>query len=209
MKLLDRLRGSVETERLLLRKWRQEDFVDFQRMVMDEELMLAAGAGPCPDVKAVKRRFRRAVQEGYAIIWKDNGQAIGNFQFARDMGRLNVTSFIIGYWLEKPYWGQGAMTEVLGAMVRHGFEKKKAEVLAVGHAVGNEGSRRVIEKCGFTHEGTRRQALRRSDGAVLDEEIYSILREEFLAGHGHREVPVGGRANMKDLLKVKKMEKWS
>lgn len=64
MGLLDRLRGSVETERLLLRKWRQEDFEDFQRMAMDKELMLAAGAEPAADTKAARRRFRRAVKEG-------------------------------------------------------------------------------------------------------------------------------------------------
>ena len=184
MKFLEKLQGSVETERLLLRRWRPGDFADFQRMAMDRELMLAAGGEPAADIGAARRRFRRAVQEGYAITWKEGGKVLGHFQFARDLGCRNISSFIIGYWLEKPYWGQGIMTEALGAMVRHGFEKKKAEVLAIGHQVGNEGSRRVIEKCGFCYEGTRRRALRRSDGAVFDDVCYSILREEYLADSG-------------------------
>lgn len=88
--------------------------------------------------------------------------------------------------MEKPHWGKGYMTEALEAMVRFGFDRKKAEVLAVGHEVGNEGSRRVIEKCGFRHEGTRRHAFRRCDGRVFDDECYSLLREEYSGGIAQR-----------------------
>lgn len=180
MKLLDRLRGAVETDRLLLRKWRQADFIDFARQVADKEVMLPAGVRPAASDKEARKLFRRALKEGqYAIVLRETGAAIGHFQFARDLSRRNVSSFVIGYWLEKPFWGKGYMTEALRAMVRHGFEKKKAEVLAIGHEVGNEGSRRVIEKCGFIHEGTRRRAFRRCDGALLDDACYSMLREEY------------------------------
>ncbi len=43
----------------------------------------------------------------------------------------------------------------------------------------NKRSRRVIEKCGFRHEGTILRAFQRFDGQIFDDESYSILKEEY------------------------------
>ena len=40
-------------------------------------------------------------------------------------------------------------------------------------------SRRVIEKCGFVYEGTLRETFLRYDGAVFDEAMYSLTKEEW------------------------------
>ena len=39
----------------------------------------------------------------------------------------------------------------------------------------------MIEKCGFVYEGTLRQTFLRYDGAVFDESVYSVTKEEWLA----------------------------
>jgi putative acetyltransferase len=54
-------------------------------------------------------------------------------------------------------------------------------LLSVSHYTFNDRSRRVIEKCGFVYEGTLRQTFRRYDGAIFDEAIYSITKDEWLA----------------------------
>lgn len=74
VRLLDKLRGAVETDRLLLRKWRQEDFADFARQAADEEVMLPAGVKPAAGEKEARKLFRRAVKEGqYAIVLRGTG----------------------------------------------------------------------------------------------------------------------------------------
>ena len=157
MTLLQRLRGEMETPRLLLRHWREEDYQDFLAFASDPQVMLASGARPARTQEEGERFFRRALWDSgcYAIVLKETGHPIGKIKFQRDIRRSGVKSLSIGYELAKPYWGQGYMTEALRAMVQYGFERKGLDVLAIGHFKENSRSRRVIEKCGFHYEGTQ------------------------------------------------------
>ena len=113
---------------------------------------------------------------------KKKNTAIGQIKFQKDIRRYRVDSFSIGYELAREYWGNGYMPEALAAMVRCAFEQKGARALGIAHFTENDRSRRVIEKCGFLHEGTIRRAFCRFDGVVFDDECYSILREEYESG---------------------------
>ncbi len=55
----------------------------------------------------------------------------------------------IGYWIGRPYWGQGFATEAASAMLSHCFAKERFERLTCCHFLDNPASRRVIEKLGF------------------------------------------------------------
>lgn len=77
----------------------------------------------------------------------------------------------VGYWLGREYWGRGLMTVAVAAFCAwvgpaHGLSRLTARVFA-----GNEASRRVIERCGFEHEGTQRGAVRK-EGEILDLHLY-------------------------------------
>ncbi|WP_203607829.1 GNAT family N-acetyltransferase [Streptomyces anulatus] len=58
----------------------------------------------------------------------------------------------IGYWLGRPYWGRGIGTRALTAFL----ELETARPLYADPAVGNTGSVRLLEKCGFVATGTVR-----------------------------------------------------
>ncbi len=180
---LRRLRGEMETPRLILRRWRGEDLEDFLTFASDPEVMLASGSKPVHSEEEVETAFRRALWDSgcYAIVLKETGHPVGKIKFQKDIRRYHVNSLSIGYELARAYWGHGYMPEALRAMIVYGFEKKKLDVLAIGHFVGNDRSRRVIEKCGFRHEGTIPRAFCRFDGKVFDDECYSILREDYWA----------------------------
>lgn len=60
----------------------------------------------------------------------------------------------VGYWVRTGEAGKGLATELLSALTRYAFDALGANRLAVSHAEGNDGSRRVIEKLGFEKEGT-------------------------------------------------------
>ncbi|KAK3906758.1 acyl-CoA N-acyltransferase, partial [Staphylotrichum tortipilum] len=88
-------------------------------------------------------------------------------------------TFEVGYWLAEGKWGQGLMTEVLGAYVDWFFGAVPTAVRLEGVVFGgNEASGRVLEKVGFVYEGTRRKAGTKN-GRVFDILVYGLLREEW------------------------------
>jgi RimJ/RimL family protein N-acetyltransferase len=60
----------------------------------------------------------------------------------------------LGYWIGKPYWGEGYATEAARAVMAHGFAKSGVRRFVCKHLIGNEASARVIRKLGFRHTGT-------------------------------------------------------
>lgn len=171
----------METPRLLLRRWRLSDFDSFVKFDSDPEVMAASGARPAGNLEEAETDFHKAMKDGgcYAIVLKETGEPIGKIKFQKDLRRRQVDSLSVAYQLRRDMWGNGYMPEALQAMIARAFEKKKLDVLAISHFTVNDRSRRVIEKCGFRHEGTICRAFRRYDGEVFDDEVYSILREEY------------------------------
>ncbi len=183
MGLLRRIRGEMETPRLILRRWRESDFEDFLTFAADPGVMLSSGAQPARTPEEAESIFRRALWDSgcYAIVLKETGKAVGKIKFQKDIRRYKINSLSIGYELAREHWGNGYMPEALRAMIVCAFEQKKLDVLAIGHFAGNDRSRRVIEKCGFQYEGTILRAFQRFDGEVFDDVCYSILREDYFA----------------------------
>ena len=183
MKLFGRLRGGIETQRLLLRRWEHKDFQAYVMIVSDPEVMAPAGCQPAGTLDAAAALFARDLRNDlcYAIVLRENDEVIGRIKFQSDLRRFHVNSLSIGYELRRDKWGRGYMTEALAAMVTCAFEKKKVDVLAVSHYSDNERSRRVIEKCGFRLEGVVPWACKRFDGKICDDVCYSILREDYFA----------------------------
>ena len=60
----------------------------------------------------------------------------------------------LGYWLGKPFWGQGIMPEAAKEMLRHTFEDLGMAKVWCGYYDGNLKSKRVQEKCGFRYQKT-------------------------------------------------------
>ena len=58
------------------------------------------------------------------------------------------TGPVLGYWLARPYWGQGFMSEAVAAVIEHLFEDGHI-FIASGILEGNAASLRVQEKLGF------------------------------------------------------------
>jgi RimJ/RimL family protein N-acetyltransferase len=63
-----------------------------------------------------------------------------------------------GYWVRKRAQGQGFATEATNALVRYAFGALKMRRVGLTHSVGNEASRRITERLGFSFEGIQRDA---------------------------------------------------
>ena len=76
----------------------------------------------------------------------------------------------LGYWIGKPYWGQGLIPEAAGAILRHAFENLGMRAVWCGYYDGNEKSRRVQEKLGFVYQYTTH-------------DLFLPLLQEYRTGH--------------------------
>ena len=72
------------------------------------------------------------------------------------------------------------MTEALSAVLMLCFEKLELNRVEAGHYVGNEGSGRVMEKCGMELEGIGRQ-YEKIKGVFRDDVFYGITRDRWLS----------------------------
>lgn len=84
----------------------------------------------------------------------------------------------LGYWLSEDYWRQGIMSEAVRRICREAFAAFDIVRIFAEPFAHNAGSRGVLEKAGFTYEGTMRNGVFKN-GKVGSYCIYSLLREEL------------------------------
>lgn len=105
-----------------------------------------------------------------------NGRLIGGvgLHMHDDVHGMNAE---VGYWLGEAYWGNGYATEAVRLHVAWGWKHLNVNRLFGRVFSSNPASAKVLEKNGFVHEGTMRQAVFKN-GVFCDEHIYSQLRSE-------------------------------
>jgi putative acetyltransferase len=171
----------LETDRLFLRSWTEDDLDDFFAYASNPRVGPDAGWPPHTE-KAVSLHILRKFIENddvWAIVEKASGRVIGSLGLHRDTRRNNDLARMVGYVLRQESWGLGYTTEAVRRALRFAFEDMGLALVSVYHYPFNHRSRRVIEKCGFTHEGILRGASTLYDGKVLDDVCYSMTREEY------------------------------
>jgi RimJ/RimL family protein N-acetyltransferase len=86
----------------------------------------------------------------------------------------------VGYWLTPAAWGEGYATAATDLLVEYGFDQRRLNKV-VAHAFAfNTGSRRVLEKVGFTEEGIHREEAF-VNGEFVDVHRYGLLAREWRA----------------------------
>lgn len=148
----------IETERLILRPWQESDAEALYKYASDPEIGPPAGWPPHTDVENSRELIKHvlAVPETYAVCLKD-GTPIGSIGL-KLKGNTDMTDrdneCELGYWIGKPFWGQGLIPEASRALLRHAFENLDMRAVWCGYYDGNEKSRRVQEKLGFVYQHT-------------------------------------------------------
>ena len=105
-----------------------------------------------------------------------DGKAVGSITLTlgSDVYRRSAE---LGYWLGEPFWGRGIMTRAVREMCALGFAAWDIAGIHAAPYARNAASRRVLEKAGFTLEGTLRRSVCKN-GEMLDACIYALVREE-------------------------------
>ena len=148
----------METERFLLRPWRDDDAATLYRYASDPEVGPRAGWPPHQSVEESLEVIHTVFQNDttWAIELKTTGKAIGCIGYMPTF-ELNIPvhegDALIGYWVARPYWNQGICTEALRLMIEHIRRNTAIPSLVSSHFIDNPASGRVMEHCGFQPTG--------------------------------------------------------
>ena len=149
----------LTTERLLLRRWEDSDAEDLYEYAKDPDVGPIAGWPAHRSLEESRSVIEHVFcgEEAYAVCLKTDGRAIGAVELKLN-GHTDMTErddeCELGYWLGKPFWGQGLMPEAAREMLRHAFEDLGMTRVWCGYYDGNTKSKRVQEKCGFRYQRT-------------------------------------------------------
>lgn len=147
---------TLETERLILRPWSEEDAEELYKYASDPEVGPPAGWPPHTSVENSRDIIRNVLsrQETYAVCLKE-GKPIGSIGLHLN-GHTDMTDrddeCELGYWIGKPFWGQGLIPEASRELLRYAFEKLGMRAVWCGYYDGNEKSRKVQTKLGFVYQ---------------------------------------------------------
>lgn len=175
----------LETDRLILRPWKEADAEDLYEYAKDERIGPVAGWPVHTSVENSREIIRDVLSapETYAVCLKENDRAVGCIGLmAGKQSNIGLpdTEAEIGYWIGVPFWGQGLIPEAVMEIIRHAFEDLFLETLWCGYFEGNGQSRRVQKKCGFIYHHTNKDAEWAKMGDIRTEHISKLTREEWL-----------------------------
>ena len=147
----------IETERLLLRPFKQADLNDFYEYASVKGVGEMAGWYHHQSIEKTQEILDRFIEEDktFAIVYKENNKVIGSLGIEKYGLEEKLTEFDgyvgreIGYVLSKEYWGKGIMPEAVTAVINYLFGNLNFDFLLCGYYNFNNQSKRVQEKCGF------------------------------------------------------------
>jgi ribosomal-protein-alanine N-acetyltransferase len=148
---------EIRVSKYLLRKAKKEDAPYFFKYLTDPEVIKHTSY----DVKSVtdienwfsdyEVMFSKKQRISWIIEDTTTNTPIGDINFF-DI-QVNHQKGEIGYFLYKEYWGQGVMSEILSTILEYLFNTVQTHRIQAIVIEENIGSRRLLEKNGFTVEG--------------------------------------------------------
>ncbi|CEN22307.1 GNAT family N-acetyltransferase [Paraclostridium sordellii] len=183
---------NLETDRLLLRKFRESDSKDLFEYAKSELVGPNAGWKPHENEDESKNIIHMFIEnnETYAIILKSENKLIGTIGVHEkypDESKVNLKQRELGYAINPKYWGKGIMPEAINCIIEYGFNELNLDLIWCGHAEFNYNSKRVIQKCGFEYKLSKKTILSQLDNkevislfyCISKDSYYEIMKEKF------------------------------
>jgi RimJ/RimL family protein N-acetyltransferase len=149
---------TLETERLLLRRWRASDREPFARMNRDPRVAEFLAGRLTRDksdrlVERIEHHFERHGFGLWAAELRESSSLIGYVGLSVPVFEAHFAPCVeIGWRLAAEYWGKGLATEGAREAVRYAFDALELPALVSFTVPANLRSRRVMEKIGMTHD---------------------------------------------------------
>lgn len=175
---------SIETERLILRKFSIED----------AEYMYKNWAGDSEVTKYLTWPTHSSVKTSENVIkmWEKNNDSLDQYQWCielKDIGEAigsisvvnlkeDINAVEVGYCIGKNFWRMGITSEAFSALITFFFEEIQVNRVEARHDSNNPNSGNVMEKCGLKKEGLKHQGDRNNAG-ICDAVIYGLIKEDW------------------------------
>ncbi len=177
----------LESERLVLRPFSAKDAPVVQRLAGDPAVAETTLNIPHPYEDGMAESWISTHQPDFdagkgvtfAITLRETDEVLGAIS-------LRIEQFSrasMGYWIGKPYWGQGYCTEAAKAAIAYAFDDLGLNKIHATYLPRNPASGRVMEKAGMHYEGYLRQHVYKAealgkDGVYEDLKLYAVLRDD-------------------------------
>lgn len=179
------------TQRLKLRPWQDSDAESLFEYAKDPDVGPIAGWPPHTSVENSLEVIRGVLSanETYAICFKNEDKPIGSIGLIYDGCVVKLAKIDdeceLGFWIGKPFWGQGLIPEASREILRHAFEDLHMKKVWCGYYEGNEKSKHAQDKIGFVHNRTIEKMLvpllntwRKAHASVITLERWKSLSRE-------------------------------
>ncbi len=172
----------LQTQRLVLRRFREEDFSDFCAIALDAERNRLMGNPPVNNLADAQDFFRYMKDEeprAYALVSRQTRRVIGNLtvygssDLQDDPAFADLVGRELSFSMAQSYRRQGLMTEAIQAVIRHLFSVEHADYICDGYFDFNDASRLLHQKLGFSYLSTEQVPVPGGKHATL---IQCILR---------------------------------
>lgn len=175
---------TITTDRLILRRFEYTDDTAMLKYWIADEKIQSLYSEPIYTTKtAVKElldkyicSYEKKDYYRWAIIDRVSNECIGQIAFFLVDSKNHFAE--IEYCIGSAFQCKGLATEATKAVISYGFNRINLHKIQICTKTINKPSQRVIEKCGFTYEGTMRDYFY-IEGQYVGRLYYSILRNEY------------------------------
>ena len=159
-----------ETKRIIIRNGNELDIEDIKEF-RNSEFVLRYNAMSISNEEMILKE----ISQSYVLYEKNIHKTIGVISIEEDSLRYDVNSKCISYYLNEKYARQGYMYEALHTIIQELL--KENDIISARVFVGNDASKKLLEKLGFTLEGTLRHAVKGYQDIIFDDQLFSITKE--------------------------------
>lgn len=175
--------NAIETDRLILRGWKDDDYLDLHEFVSDDKVGENAGCSVVKNMEESKNIIKTYIlyNQSYAIVLKSENKVIGSIgmdDIAPDKELKSLKQRYIGYMINSKYWGSGYAPEATKFLIKYLFEELNLDLIWCSHYDFNLKSKRVIDKCGFTYKFSRDVKLKAFKNKEVNELFYNLYKNE-------------------------------
>lgn len=173
---------QLETERLVIRRFKEEDWKDLYEYISDEEVVRYEPYQAFSIEASQNEAKSRAESPAFlAVCLKENNKLIGNIYFAKQ----EFKTWEIGYVFNRAYQGRGYATEAANAVIAYGFNTRGARRIVAMCNPLNTASWRLLERLGMRREGHLKQNIyfkkdEKGNPIWSDTYEYAILKDEYI-----------------------------
>lgn len=176
----------IETGRLLLRPPKRADAPALREFLAQEYVRRYNCLGKLPTVEKLEELLLSEPERQFSLVRRADGQVLGHIGLETDSLRFRMEALSLDYYLGEEHAHKGYMSEALEGLLRYLFLQTGTEAVSARAFTENAASLGLLEKLGFTREGTLRRAVRTYEGRCFDDAVFSLLREEYFTAHPPR-----------------------